>query len=146
MASAGHISNKLGPFAFAQGDTVSYGWRGGRARREIVLKLIMRAIAEGAVLALLAAAKELLLILGRFKFQRRKSGALVRTIAKGLIGAEAARTPEVGLPRLDIDGIGRGLGGFGESIAHIRALKKCRGSGESDGARTRDLRRDRPTL
>ena len=65
--------------------------------------LLVAAITKGLLARGFAAAKEHLALLFGLIPDRRKTGVLVRTIAKWLRGAKPAGTPEVGLSRLDLD-------------------------------------------
>src|SRR5690606_21280055 len=67
------------------------------------------AVAERTVLGMLAAAEPDLLRRLRFVGQRRELAALVRAVAEGLVLALAAGAPEIALPSLHLDAIGRFL-------------------------------------
>ena len=70
----------------------------------------MAAVAKRSVFSFLTAAKENRFGLFGLEGQRRKSGAFVAAVAKGLRGASAAGTPGIGLAFLDVDVVRGALG------------------------------------
>lgn len=74
---------------------------------------LVGSIAQGAVLAVLAGAEPDLTIRLGLVFHRLKAGALVGTIAKGLLGAAATGAPPVAFSGFDLYGQGGFLGNHG---------------------------------
>ena len=79
---------------------------------KLKLQLVVAVVAEGRILAVLAAAEIHGLGLRGFKLHRREVGAFVAAIAEGLIGALPAGAPEIAFAGFDFHRIGTLLGDF----------------------------------
>src|SRR5579871_1045546 len=102
------------------------------AERPATSEALMRAVAHGLALGLLAAAEPHRLRFLGLELNRGQARALVGTVAERLILAAPAGAPEIALAGFDIDLIGRLLGNyrlFHDALPSVQCLCYCPGAG-----------------